>query len=153
LLLLLFTVWSKLHLLIFPFANRKGAQGTIPKSLDNPNDRIAGATYYPCPETQSPRGINTQTLRGKCCTKILCGHDPHIQIREEEKFCKIFGLNNRKEGSTNDETSGNRYPDFHVSFPDLIMINSENAEKGDFPTTAPLMRVKKFIKMFLIHYY
>ena len=70
---LLFTVWSKLHLLIFPFANRKGAQGTIPKSLDNPNDRIAGATYYPCPETQSPRGINTQTLRENVVQKFYVG--------------------------------------------------------------------------------
>ena len=71
--LILFTVWSKLHLLIFPFANRRGAQGTIPKSLDNPNDRIAGATYYPCPETQSPRGINTQTLRENVVQKFYVG--------------------------------------------------------------------------------
>ena len=71
--LILFTVWSKLHLLIFPFANRRGAQGTIPKSLDNPNDRIAGATYYPCPEPQSPRGINTQTLRENVVQKFYVG--------------------------------------------------------------------------------
>ena len=73
--------------------------------------------------------------------------DAPIQIREE-KFYKNFGLNNRKGGSKNDEIGGNRYPDFHASFPDLIMISSENAEKGGFPTTTPLMGVIKIYKFF-----
>ena len=55
--------------------------------------------------------------------------DAPIQIREE-KFYKFFGLNNRKGGSKNDEIGGNRYPDFHASFPDLIMIKFRECRKG-----------------------
>ena len=72
--------------------------------------------------------------------------DAPIQIREE-KFYKNFGLNNRKGGSKNDEIGGNRYPDFHASFPDLIMISSENAERGGLPTTTLLMGVIKIYKI------